>query len=143
MDANQTRFQLVFGQADWFGPSAGSPPRTLGLEWRASDSTVGLTQNRFVFPVAPSASPLNAADRRGAAQDQYGNYYWVAPAQDEILFQGASQNNVRQPAQHFWSAKDLTGAPAQSAVGAFAPVNAEPAASYQWGGLAENAPTVL
>ena len=136
MDANQTRFQLVFGQADWFGPNVASPPPTLGLEWRASDSTVGLTQNLFVFPVSSSAAPLNASDRRGAAQDQYGNYYWVGPAQDEILFQGASQNNVPQPAQHFWSAQDLTGSPAQSTVGAFTPVNAEPAASYLFGGLA-------
>ncbi len=136
MDANQTRFQLVFGQADWFGPNAGSPPQKLGLEWRASDSTVGLTQNLFVFPVSSSATRLTAADRRGAAQDQYGNYYWVAPAQDEILFQAASQNNVQQPAQHFWSAQDVTRTSGQKTLGAFSPVSFEPAANYVFGGLA-------
>jgi phage tail-like protein len=132
MDANRTRFQLVFGQADWFGPDIGSPPQTIGLEWRDSDSTVGLTQNIFVFPVSNGSTPLTAADRRGAAQDQYGNYYWVGPAQDEILFLGAGQ----QQAQHFWSAEDLVGKASQSTLGAFVPVNAAPAASYQFGGLA-------
>src|ERR1700722_6071136 len=104
MDANQTRFQLVFGQADWFGPDAGSPPQTMGLEWRGSDSTVGLTQNLFVFPVSSNTMPLTAADRRGSAQDQYGNYYWVAPAQDEILFLATGQQQYQQAPQHFWSA---------------------------------------
>lgn len=136
MDANQTRFQLVFGQADWFGAGGTSPPQQAGLEWRASDSTVGLTQNLFVFPVSPSTAPHAAADRRGAAQDQYGNYYWVSPTQDEILFQGASQNNVAQPAQHFWSAQDLAGTSSQDTLGAFSAVNAEPAADYVFGGLA-------
>jgi phage tail-like protein len=136
MDANQTRFHLVFGQADWFGPNAGSSRQKMGLEWRASDATVGLTQNLFVFPVASTAAPLTAADRRGAAQDQYGNYYWVAPARDEILFQAASQNNVQQPAQHFWSAQDVTPTLGQSTPGAFSPVTIEPAANYVFGGLA-------
>jgi phage tail-like protein len=132
MDANQTRFQLVFGQADWFGPELGSPPQTMGLEWRASDSTVGLTQNLFVFPVSTASAPLTAADRRGAAQDQYGNYYWVSPAQDEILFLGAGQ----QQAQHFWSAKDLAGSSGKSTLGAFVPVDTPSVANYLFGGLA-------
>jgi phage tail-like protein len=136
MDANQTRFQLVFGQRDWFGADVGSPPHKLGLEWRASDSTVGLTQNLFVFPVSSNATPLSVADRRGAAQDQYGNYYWVGPAQDEILFQAASQNYVQQPVQHFWSAQDLTPPPSPSTLGAFSPVSLEHAAGYVFGGLA-------
>ena len=136
MDANQTRFHLVFGQADWLGPNAGSPPQKVRLEWRASDSTVGLTRTLFVFPVSSRATPLMAADRRGAAQDQYGNYYWVAPGRDEILFQAASQNNVQQPAQHFWSPQDLTCTPGQSTPGAFSPVGVEPAAKYVFGGLA-------
>lgn len=130
MDANQTRFQLVFGQDDWFGPSdtASSP----GLEWRASDSTVGLTQNVFVFPVVPGSTALTAADRRGAAQDQYGNTYWVTPGQDEILFLG----NAQQQAEHFWSARDLTGITSKRTLGAFSPVNVTLTAAFLFGGLA-------
>lgn len=132
MDANQTRFQLVFGQDDWFGRGAASPPQALGLEWRASDSTVGLTQNVFVFPVAVGSTALTPADRRGAGQDQFGNYYWVSDAQDEILFLGAGQ----QQAQHFWSAADLTCAPSQSSLGGFSPVAVKPPGSFLFGGLA-------
>src|SRR5580658_3991011 len=105
MDANQTRFQLVFGQADWFGDTAsGSPPADAQLQWRASDATVGLPQQLFVFPVAPGTPLLSATDRRGAGQDRYGNYYWIGPAQDEILFLAPG---LQQQAQHFWSASDL------------------------------------
>jgi phage tail-like protein len=132
MDANQTRFQLIFGEADWFGNTGpASPPRS-GLEWRASDSTVGLSQNLFVFPVPPGTTPLNAADRRGAGQDRFGNYYWVAPAQDEILFLAPQQ---QQP-QHFWSASDLAGTPSARTFGIFCPISPSATSSYTMGGLA-------
>src|ERR1700722_16689266 len=132
MDANQTRFQLVFGEADWFGDSPSGSPPAAALEWRATDATVGLPQQIFVFPVPPGAPVLSAADRRGAAQDRYGNYYWVAPAQDEILFLGPGQ----QQSQHFWSASDLASASSQSTFGIFSPTAAAPTASYTRGGLA-------
>jgi phage tail-like protein len=133
MDANQTRFQLVFGQADWFGTdAASSPPQLPELEWRASDSTVGLRQNVFVYPVASGSAALTVADRRGAAQDQFGNYYWVAPPQNEILFLGVGQ----QQAQHFWSAQDLAGTFSQSVLGAFSPVKVQSPPSFLFGGLA-------
>ncbi|HEY1902799.1 MAG TPA: phage tail protein [Terracidiphilus sp.] len=135
MDANQTRFQLVFGKNDWFGPESGSPPADAGLEWRASDSTVALRQSVFVFPPVPGTAALTAADRRGAAQDQYGNYYWVSPAQDELLFLGAGQ----QSAQHFWSAKDQVSSSTQNGFGVFSPLAAEPVPQVLFGGLAVTA----
>ena len=133
MDANQTRFQLVFGEADWFGNSpSGSPPAGSALEWRESDATVGLPQKLFVFSVPPGTPVRSAADRRGAGQDRYGNYYWIAPARNEILFLGAGQTK----AQHFWSASDLAAVSNPSSFGIFSPVAAAPAASYAMGGLA-------
>lgn len=131
MDANQTRFQLVFGQADWFGPAGDASPPMTGLDWRESDSTVGLHKNVFVFPVASGTTPLSVDERRGAAQDRYGNYYWVGPARDEILFLGAGQ----QP-QHWWSAKDLTAACNQGGSGVFGPVDAPASPTFTFGGLA-------
>ncbi|HUE23346.1 MAG TPA: phage tail protein [Bryobacteraceae bacterium] len=133
MDANQTRFQLVFGQADWFGDAAsGSPPADAQIAWRASDATVGLPQQLFVFPVAPGTPLLSAADRRGAGQDRYGNYYWIGPAQDEILFLAPG---LQQQAQHFWSASDPAGPSNTGSTGMFSPVSASQAASYTMGGL--------
>ncbi len=131
MDANQTRFQLVFGEADWFGDGVTSPPSDAALEWRKSDATVGLPQKVYVYPVAPGTPSLTAADRRGAGQDRFGNYYWVSPARDEILFLGQGQ----QQAQHFWSASDLAGSPAANTFGVFSPVVPAAAATYTMGGL--------
>ena len=131
MDANQTRFQLVFGEADWFGDTAPSSSSGVALEWRASDATVGLPQKLFVFPVAPSTAALTAADRRGAGQDRYGNYYWIAPARDEILFLAPGQLQSR----HFWSASDLTMLSCTSGIGTFTALSPMPAKSYAMGGL--------
>lgn len=131
MDANQTRFQLVFGEADWFGNNPSGSPPSGALEWRSSDSTVALPQKLFVFPVSASAPLLDASDRRGSGQDRYGNYYWIAPAQDEILFLAPNSQ-----AQHFWSASDLAGSSKVSNAGMFSPVAAPPAPAYTMGGLA-------
>jgi phage tail-like protein len=131
MDANQTRFQLVFGEADWFGNSPSGSPPAAALEWRASDATVGLPRKLFVFSVAPGAPVHSAADRRGAGQDRYGNYYWIAPARDEILFLGAGQ----QQAQHFWSASDLAPRSSAGTFGIFSPLAAAPVPSFSMGGL--------
>jgi len=131
MDANQTRFQLVFGEADWFG-DAGPDSPAAALEWRSSDATVSLKQKVFVFPTAPGAPVLSPADRRGAAQDHFGGYYWIGPSRDEILYLAQGQ----QQAQHFWSYSDLAGCPRSSTFGVFSPVTPAAARSYVLGGLA-------
>jgi phage tail-like protein len=132
MDANQTRFHLVFGQQDWFGASASGSPPSAGIEWRASDSTVGLRQTVFVFPAPLGSTPLTIANRRGAAQDQFGNYYWVSPTQDEILF----LENGQQQGVHFWSTQDIERSPGTSSLGAFQPVSPRLGPHYIFGGLA-------
>jgi phage tail-like protein len=133
VDANQTRFQLVFGEADWFGNGASGSPPTAPIEWRSSDATVALPQKLFVFPATGSAPILSASDRRGAAQDQFGNYYWIGPDSNEILYFGSGQC----AGQHFWSASDPNDAASSTAtLGIFAPVSPAPAASYTMGGLA-------
>ena len=131
MDANQTRFHLVYGKEDWLGDEAGGSPPLAPLEFRDSDATVALPRRVFVFAIAKDAA-LSAADRRGAAQDLYGNYYWIAPGEDEILFAGPAT----QQAQHFWSAADLSAACANAPSGGFSPVNPKAPAVFQMGGLA-------
>ena len=140
MDANQTRFQLVFGEADWFGDGASGSPGTAAIEWRSSDATVALPQKLFVFPVTSGAPALSASNRRGAAQDQFGNYYWIGPDNNEILYFGSGQC----AGQHFWSAADLGGSSTSSAtLGVFTPVSPAPAADYIMGGLAVTADQYL
>jgi phage tail-like protein len=118
MDANQTRFQLIYGKQDWLGPAAsqGSPP-ALAVEWNDSTSTIALAQKVFLFPVAQPASVLSISARRAAAQDRFGNHYWIADSQTEILFLGANQRT----AEHFWSGQDLNTPCPQSSQGLFSP----------------------
>ena len=128
MDVNQTRFHLVYGKADWLPPAApGSPAAPPLFDWNCSDGTVGLHQELFAFPRRVDQLPLAVENRRGAASDRYGNWYWIADGQDELRFLGeaatappvpyepeflntsatASGNVVNAiSSEHFWSAGD-------------------------------------
>jgi phage tail-like protein len=131
MDANQTRFHLVFGKDDWLGDAVSGSPPLAALEFRDSDATVALPQRVFVFPVTKDLG-LSASDRRGAAQDRYGNYYWIAPGEDEILFAGPAT----QQAEHFWSAADLSATCGNAGPEGFSPVSPRAPDVFQIGGLA-------
>ncbi|MBV8901876.1 MAG: beta-galactosidase, partial [Verrucomicrobia bacterium] len=131
MDANQTRFHLVFGQDDWLGPAravAASQP----VEWDTASGTLALLRKTFLFPAIPGDRLLGPADRRGAGQDRYGNYYWIGPNEDEILFLGIGATAP----EHFWSAKDElpTGVPSGGAQ--FNPLTPAVAGKLQMRGLA-------
>lgn len=89
MDVNQTRFHLVYGKADWLPPAAPNSPATPPLfDWNCSDGTVGLHQELFVFPKRVGQLALAVENRRGAASDRYGNWYWIGDGQDELRFLG-------------------------------------------------------
>ncbi|HZD49378.1 MAG TPA: phage tail protein, partial [Silvibacterium sp.] len=47
--------------------------------------------------------PLPIEQRRGAARDRYGNWYWIAESQSELRFLSSKPNAT---AEHFWSAAD-------------------------------------
>lgn len=103
MDVNQTRYHLVYGEADWSPPSVvASPGEEPLFDWNDSDATLSLHQELFIFPKPRGQAPLDVEDRRGAAQDRYGNWYWIGPEQNEIRFLG----NAQKVFQHFWSAGD-------------------------------------
>jgi len=104
MDVNQTRFHLVYGPADWNpAGSASSPAAEPLFDWNASDATLSLHQNLFIFPRNPGELPLGENNRRGAGQDRYGNWYSIAESQQELRFRGAKQKAT----EHFWAASDL------------------------------------
>ena len=127
MDANGTRFHLVFGKGDWL-PSGASPAQS--VEWNDDDATLTLRREAFVFPSIPGATRRGASDRRGAGRDRYGNYYWIADDRAEILFLGKEE---RQP-EHFWSSTDELAA--CSPTGAFIPIAPRERRRLVLGGLA-------
>jgi phage tail-like protein len=104
MDVNQTRFQLVYGPADWLpAASGGSPAAEPLFDWNPCDATLSLHQNLFIFPTLTGQVALDAADRRGSARDRYGNWYWIAESQTELRFLSMKPASS---AQHFWSSSD-------------------------------------
>lgn len=112
MDANFTRFHLLLGKADWY------PLLTPDLEWDPQTATVTLNKLHFLFRPTTTAADIPLPTRRGAACDQYGNWYMISPTGDSIrlLPQGARET------RHWFSTADLAPAkPASAAPGEFEP----------------------
>jgi phage tail-like protein len=110
MDANQSRFQLLLGRDDWArcATDSGSPildssDETLSpFSWNDSRSELTLGVRINVFHSAPGNQPPTMEERRGAGQDRYGNWYWIADSQTEILVNSSGSSATT----HFWSAID-------------------------------------
>ena len=110
MDANNTRYHLLLGRSDW------TSCQTENLQWSEHDASLHLESKLFLFKASPKDLPPSPDDRRGAARDQFGNWYWIGPDERSIRFlpMGTSLS------QHYWEAADL--APEPVADGDFGPV---------------------
>nr|WP_290670300.1 phage tail protein [Ardenticatena sp.] len=97
MDANQTHFHLIFGADDW-QPLIGDET----LLWDATRQSVILHPLVFRFPQPPGDPVLDAANRRDAAQDRFGNRYWIADDGLGIRYQGvhATGEEAFWPREH-------------------------------------------
>jgi phage tail-like protein len=89
VDVNGTGFVLVIGRTGWLG---GDPPDQVaeppeGLAWHSADHTLRLAELPFVFPERSGNRRLGPADRRGAARDRYGNWFWIGAGHDEVRLQ--------------------------------------------------------
>ena len=130
LDANQTRHHLLLGEADWKHchcaysqdtPESNWIPLTAysgsAVEWYADGQVVRLRALPFSFPApAQDDQPDFEHQRRGAAADQFGNWYWI----------DSSAQRVRvwtdgTAATDFWPPAEVEEAPQ---AGEFAPVAA-------------------
>src|ERR1051325_6656720 len=101
MDANGTRFHLLLGKDDWGRCLEGDKgeARRLAALWDAGEESAAdagltwdethqeLTLQGRLFQFSPSAkdNPPRLDERRGAGRDRYGNWYWIAESNEEIL----------------------------------------------------------
>ena len=127
MDVNGTRHHLVLGRDDWFPQRETCPPgaedtRGPCAEWNAATATVGLTHLPVTFPERTRERKPEAADRRGAGRDRFGNWYWVGPDGRSIL---ARSPRDAAPVD-FWPHPAAEPAPPAPAQGDFAPVDPPP-----------------
>ncbi len=115
MDVNGTKFHLLLGNADWqrcmdeqgnsvlAAPPEASPPEVASkLHWDQKRAELTLKPHVFQFSPAKNDKPPKLEDRRGAACDRFGNWYWIDKSETEILVNSAGTRQT----SHFWSAGD-------------------------------------
>lgn len=120
IDVNGTRHHLLLGPADWRRcTSPTSPPDWLYDE---AEHVVTLAPRIFRFPQPAGDPVLAVSDRRGAARDPYGHWYWIDADGLAIRVRWSEA----QAAEHYWAATDRRSCQTESA-GPFAP--AEPPAA--------------
>lgn len=157
LDANGTRHHLVRGVADWercsaVRPADASPSsleelvglreawRTPSLQdepwladWDPRSSSVTLRPKVFQFPTRQGDRPVTLDDRRGAAVDRYGNWYWIDRTPDRILVLSSGTSRTSP----LWPSARAVELPAP---GEFAPVSpAAPPPPTIFSGLAVTA----
>jgi len=139
MDSNQTRFHLLLGQRDWSkakridGSPIFSPDAQDGevFSWN-SRNELTLSARINVFHSAPGHVPPTLDQRRGAAQDRFGNWYWISDSSDELLVNSSGTGSTT----HFWASADESPQ-ARSNAGSFATTEEmAPAAACKFSGLA-------
>ena len=158
MDANGSKFHLLYGCTDWSHCSlsvqdAGAAPGgggevTLGekwvlgdytpVEWDRNSSALRLTRSVPLFKRAARTTPLAVSQRRGADRDMYGNWYWIDDAQAGLrTLPVTGQGGGNSPASRvYWQSRDLAAACAPPSDGSFGVKALQTPAEHQLRGLA-------
>lgn len=129
MDANGTRFHLLLGQDDWLHrtdagrPALLSPPASAdgvveGVAWNEEREEISLVPLPFEFGATPSDQAPAIDDRRGAARDRFGNWYWIDASATEILVRSVGSRVTSR----FWTTGEGASCTREPRRGAFAPV---------------------
>lgn len=142
MDINNTQFHLVNGRDDWEPQIVRQDVRDLW--WDSQQSLVTLLPEVLQFPSASGSEVLTPADRRGAAQDIYGNFFWIADEENEDVGSGTGQSKritilpaCEQSGGVFWSIARFSGMPKPCGDADFSPVaGTDPPAIESLRGLA-------
>ena len=154
MDSNGTRFHLLLGERDWAAcTDARDGSVSLGDHFQREPVTCGsggdnggfgfdrarheltLRPCLVQFVAARNDRPPDpdGADRRGAARDRYGNFYWIGDSPTEIRIIPAATG----VATHFWSAGDGLSPVRERRYGDFHPQAADaPPPTLRFAGLA-------
>ena len=92
MDVNGTRFHILLTERDW----RLSPDEKFDWDDRLCAIRLRAKLDRFI--AAPRDTKPSLDDRRGAASDRYGNWYWIDAGRKTIRVQSAGSGN----ASDFW-----------------------------------------
>jgi phage tail-like protein len=130
MDSNRTRFHLLLGRDDWArctlddGSSMFDTVQLAGpsFSWNPARSEVTLGVRVNLFHSAPGNKPPTIAQRRGAAQDRFGNFYWIDASGNELLVNSSGSSLTT----HFWASQDEIVRVRNAADGSFGTLSPEP-----------------
>ncbi|HSN77461.1 MAG TPA: phage tail protein, partial [Anaerolineae bacterium] len=137
MDVNGTRFHLIADKDDWLSVQDTTPagpdgtPAGSGGAWDDVSASVTLKADLPLFPRGRAGGGSDPAQRRGAASDRFGTWYWIGNDRKTIWRAPAATTG----AVLYWQQAE---APTPAPRGAFAPVTS-PLPPAELGGLAVTA----
>jgi len=134
MDVNGTRFHLLLGESDWAGcaevdedGSAGPAGSFENVHWDREIGAVSLRPILSLFRPPRPVDRHDPGDRRGAAADRFGNWYWIS--RDERTIQWSPSGGR---SRLFWDERP----PESRADDGFGPVVRPPLPDRRLAGLA-------
>lgn len=130
MDVNSTRFQLIATREEWLSLQDTTPDGCAAGQctyWDANSASVTLRPQLPIFARGRQTARLDVADRRGAASDRFGTWYWIGNDRQTLWRSPAATTR----AVLYWQ---QTKPPVASSDGAFIS-QAAPAPAAELGGL--------
>ncbi len=133
MDANGTKFHLLFGRDDWAQclVDTASGKKTLaevwqllptetgsGLSWNEERNELTLEPRLFKFTAAPKDTFPTLENRRGAGRDRFGNWYWIDETSRKIRVRSRGSGETTD----FWPLEQTCLCPKRTSSGDFAPL---------------------
>lgn len=105
MDVNSTKFHLLLTKSDWGNSQIGQKSKPLSelwanksanppFDWREETNEIALSRLAVKFEASKNDRKPDLNERRGAAADRYGNWYWIAENGSKIKVLSAGSNNV-------------------------------------------------
>jgi phage tail-like protein len=128
VDVNGTRFHLIKGRGDWLRCQV-APASDGRVAWDDAGEWLTLNPVLSLFPRRDGGMAPALDRRRGAAIDQFGNWYWIAHDRRRIFWQPSGSG---RPAV-YW-AQEPAACPAPA--GDFGPVALAEAGNAELAGLA-------
>jgi phage tail-like protein len=130
MDSNRTRFHLLLGRDDWARCTVDGTSSIFdsvqqagpSFSWNPARHEVTLGVRVNLFNRAPANLPPTIEQRRGAAQDRFGNWYWIDASGNELLVNSSGTSATT----HFWSSQDEIARTRDAENGSFGVLSPQP-----------------
>lgn len=101
MDVNGTKYHLLHGDRDWLSLLYLQQAR--GVWWDRTRQALTLAPKIGLIPRHAGEESLTSSSRRGAALDGYGNLYWVADDEKQIMIR---PSGTPERSGTFWSGRN-------------------------------------